>query len=104
MAHAELSAMLAALHLSSRDLERLPMLAARLGVAVAGAAPGLVGGRARRDRDGSDGGSWTGLDRGMARRWIVNGSSWRGARGNSWRSLRGVLGAARLRQPAGGSG
>ena len=34
MAHAELSAMLAAPHLSSRDLERLPMLAACLGVAV----------------------------------------------------------------------
>lgn len=34
MAHAELSAMLAAPHLSPRDLERLPVLAACLGVAV----------------------------------------------------------------------
>lgn len=34
MARAELSAMMAAPHLSPRDLERLPVLAACLGVAV----------------------------------------------------------------------
>ena len=64
--------MLAAPHLSSRDLERLPMLAACLGVAVR--VQRLDGRRACTPRPclDPDGGSWTGFE------------SWHGAPMDKW--------------------